>query len=107
MIGWAVQWTIISLVLILLVHYLYSFFIDTLTVPKVKDLVNKPIQQYNDILSDIKNNSSNEPKIDTNEMQNELRDFLSNIKKSPEKPAIETYQPAGVGGSAYSTFKQS
>ena len=57
MIGWAVQWTIISLVLILLVHYLYSFFIDTLTVPKVKDLVNKPIQQYNDILSDIKNNS--------------------------------------------------
>ena len=56
MIGWAVQWTIISLVLILLVHYLYSFFIDTLTVPKVKDLVNKPIQQYNDILSDIKNN---------------------------------------------------
>ena len=61
MIGWAVQWTIISLVLILLVHYLYSFFIDTLTVPKVKDLVNKPIQQYNDILSDIKNNSSSEP----------------------------------------------
>lgn len=104
MIGWAVQWTIISLVLILLVHYLYSFFIDTLTVPKVKDLVNKPIQQYNDILSDIKNNSSSEPKIDTNEMQNELRDFLSNIKKSPEKPAVSTYEPAGLAGSSYSNF---
>ncbi len=104
MIGWAVQWTIISLVLILLVHYLYSFFIDTLTVPKVKDLVNKPIQQYNDILSDIKNKSSSEPKIDTNEMQNELRDFLSNIKKSPEKPSINTYEPSNIGGAAYSNF---
>lgn len=104
MIGWAVQWTIISLVLILLVHYLYSFFIDTLTVPKVKDLVNKPIQQYNDILSDIKHNGSpNEPSVDTNEMQNELRDFLSNIKKSPEKPKIDTYEPSAIG-SAYSTF---
>lgn len=104
MIGWAVQWTIISLVLILLVHYLYSFFIDTLTVPKVKDLVNKPIQQYNDILSDIKpSNSASEHKVDTNEMQNELRDFLSNIKKTPEKPKIDTYEPANAS-SAYSNF---
>ena len=104
MIGWALQWTIISLILILLVHYLYSFFIDTLTVPKVKDLVNKPIQQYNDILSDIKNNSTSEPKIDTNEMQNELRDFLSNIKKSSDKPAVNTYEPANLAGSSYSNF---
>lgn len=104
MIGWAVQWTIISLVLILLVHYLYSFFIDTLTVPKVKDLVNKPIQQYNDILSDIKNNSSNEAVIDKSEMQNELRDFLSNIKKSPQNTSVDTYEPSNLGGSSYSTF---
>ena len=104
MIGWAVQWTIISLVLILLVHYLYSFFIDTLTVPKVKDLVNKPIQQYNDILSDIKNNSSSEDAIDKSEMQNELRDFLSNIKKSPQKHSVDTYEPSNLGGSSYSSF---
>ena len=37
-------------------------------------------------------------------MQNELRDFLSNIKKSPEKPAINTYEPAGLAGSSYSNF---
>ena len=51
MIGWTLQWTIISLILIMLVHYLYSFFINTLTVPKVRDLINKPTERYNEILS--------------------------------------------------------
>ena len=37
-------------------------------------------------------------------MQNELRDFLSNIKKSPEKPIINTYEPSGLAGSSYSNF---
>jgi hypothetical protein len=48
-----VKWTIISLTLIFLVHHLYSFLMNTLTVPKIKDLVNKPKEQYNDILQTI------------------------------------------------------
>ena len=31
---------------ITLIHYLYKFFKDTLTIPKVKDLVNKPREDY-------------------------------------------------------------
>ena len=87
MIGWALQWTIISLILIMLVHYLYSFFVKTLTVPKVRDLINKPTERYNEILSHDSQKPPATPTdsaasiIDTNEMQAELRDFLSNIKK--------------------------
>ncbi len=39
----------ISLCLIAVVHYLYVFFKTTLTVPKVKDLVNRPQKQYDAI----------------------------------------------------------
>ena len=45
------KWIIISLTLIFLIHHLYMFLMNTLTVPKIKDLVNKPNQQYQDIYS--------------------------------------------------------
>ena len=51
MLVWVAQSTIISLVLIILIHYLYSYFKNTLTVPKVKDLVNNPHQQYKEIIN--------------------------------------------------------
>ena len=44
----------VSLLLIALVHYLYGFFKNTLTVPKVKDLVNKPAQRYNQMFAGLK-----------------------------------------------------
>ena len=46
---WILQQIIISLVLIILVHRIYIFFKNNLTIPKVKDLVNKPPKQYDEI----------------------------------------------------------
>ena len=46
---------IISLSLIALVHYLYTFFKDTLTVPKTRDLVNKPAKRYDEMFGIINN----------------------------------------------------
>ena len=84
MLYWTVQWITISLVLIMLIHYLYSFFKNTLTVPKVKDLVNKPTERYNEILHNTLPSkpkaSASEPEIKT-EMQNELRSFLQDLKQ--------------------------
>jgi hypothetical protein len=48
----------ISLLLIALIHYLYGFFKNTLTVPKVKDLVNKPAKRYNEMFA-VLNNEQN------------------------------------------------
>jgi hypothetical protein len=55
MLGWIFQVTVISLCFIAVIHYLYIFFKTTLTVPKVKDLVNRPQQQYEELFKGITN----------------------------------------------------
>jgi hypothetical protein len=52
--GWIIKVTMISLLLIFLLHYLYSFFKTTLTSPKLKDLVNKPQAKYDTIYNSLK-----------------------------------------------------
>jgi hypothetical protein len=46
--------SIISLLLIFLVHHLINFFKSTLTVPKIKDLVNNPTKKYENMYNIIK-----------------------------------------------------
>jgi len=70
------KWVVISLTLIFLIHHLYMFLMNMLTVPKIKDLVNKPNQQYKDILDTLNNTK----KEDT--MTNELSSFLNELKKT-------------------------
>ena len=53
MIGWIIQVTALSLCLIAVMHYLYVFFKTTLTVPKVKDLVNRPQKQYDALFKGV------------------------------------------------------
>ena len=53
--SWIIKVTIFSLLLIFLIHYLYTFFKTTLTAPKLKDLVNKPQAKYNTIYKSLQN----------------------------------------------------
>ena len=55
--SWIIKVTLISLLLIFLLHYLYSFFKITLTAPKLKDLVNKPEAKYNTIYKSLQSTS--------------------------------------------------
>jgi cell shape-determining protein MreC len=57
-----IQYTLISLLLISIFHYLYDFFKNNLTVPKVKDLVNKPASAYSEIYETIHKDISNSVK---------------------------------------------
>lgn len=57
MLYWVIQITVISIILIFLVHHLINFFKATLTVPKIKDLVNSPTQKYENIYNILKKNS--------------------------------------------------
>ena len=52
-----IQISIISIIFIFLVHHLIGFFKSTLTVPKIKDLVNSPSQKYQNIFNTINTNS--------------------------------------------------
>jgi hypothetical protein len=93
MLAWIIQVSIISILFIFLVHHLFQFLKTTLTVPKVKDLVNAPNKKYQDILNTLSHNTdkdfytNNNPasytsidllpsEADGNTMKNELKSFL-------------------------------
>jgi len=68
MLSWIIQISIISITFIFLIHHLIGFFKTTLTVPKIKDLVNSPSQKYQymfdtisktDHMSELNNSNSN------------------------------------------------
>ncbi len=78
MLFWIIRQTIISVILIISVHYIYLFFKNNLTVPKTKDLVNKPAEQYKKIY-----NSLNKNNIETSkEMKNELKNYLKTLQSN-------------------------
>lgn len=101
MLYWAIQFTFISILLIFLVHYLINFFKDTLTVPKIKDLVKTPIQKYDNMYSIISNSSSNNNNNDTQGnskqdpvvMKNELKSFLKSQLSNSTSTDISTLNP--------------
>jgi hypothetical protein len=64
--SWIIQITIISIILIFLVHHLIHFFKTMLTVPKIKDLVNTPNEKYKNIYETISHNNFREYENDIN-----------------------------------------
>jgi predicted PurR-regulated permease PerM len=85
------QVIIFSIILIFLVHHLFFFFKSTLTVPKIKDLVNTSTQKYESMFNIISNKENNVPssyeqtdysiidllpKQQDTSMKNELKNFL-------------------------------
>lgn len=88
---WIIKVSILSLVFIFLLHYLYSFFISTLTVPKVKDLVTLPQKKYNEMfdslqqqqriqrINDNNKNNENNANASTQSMKEDLIHFLKDL----------------------------
>ena len=99
----------------MLVHHLINFFKSTLTVPKIKDLVNTPTQKYENMYNIINNqtsvNSDNDytlidllPKKEQEEdksMKNELKNFLKNQLHS-SSTNIDTLD--SMGTNSYSKY---
>lgn len=132
MLAWAVQTAIMSITLIFLVHHLISFFTLTLTVPKIKDLVNTSTQKYEhmfDVITNANtnattntnansNNSSSEtmdytlldllPKTEDDSMKNELKSFLKKQLNKPSKNISGSTEIADIdsimGTISYSKF---
>lgn len=77
MLFWTVQTILISFILIFLVHHLITYFKQILTVPKTKDLVNSPIQKYNEMFKIIGSESSNSNPVSPNPNPNiNIEDYL-------------------------------
>lgn len=83
---WVIQIIVFSVILIALVHHLFHFFKTTLTVPKIKNLVNSPAQKYQHMYDIIQQHQPPTPPPDadyslidmlpTTDMKSELKDFL-------------------------------
>ena len=58
MLFWILQSMFLSIIFILVVHHLIHFFKTTLTIPKMKDLVNAPTQKYDNMYNIIGNSQS-------------------------------------------------
>ena len=103
MLLWTLQSIVISLILIVLIHYLFYFFKNTLTVPKVKDLVNKPRERYNEVISTLNNKLNNEKDIipNKNDMDNELQNFLNDLKQNSSNNIVGSVSESNNGFSSY------
>ena len=100
MLFWIIQISLLSIIFIFLVHHLLVFFKSTLTIPKIKDLVNSPNQKYQNIFDtlsqktdfytdidllpsdDYNMSSSNlKPNLSINEMKDDMKDELKSFLK--------------------------
>jgi hypothetical protein len=79
MIYWTIKTVIISVTFIFLIHHLIEFFKNTLTVPKVKDLVNVPTQKYEHIFNTISKNSTIKNNIEKIEQSIHLSTNINNL----------------------------
>jgi phage I-like protein len=75
---WTCKITIISIVCIFLFHHLLLFFQNTLTVPKIKDLVNTPSHRYESMYKVISSQKEEvlNPLEKGDSMKEELKQFL-------------------------------
>ena len=80
-----------SFLLIFTMHYLFNFFTETLTVPKVKDLINQPKTMYSEIETTLKcnnldklSNNSNITNNSNNTNNTNIDSSLSKLELNPE-----------------------
>ena len=96
---WVVQVVIVSIVIIFLLHNLYIFFKETLTVPKMKDMVKRPQQKYESLFRELEelkrdhiNHSANANANGSNDaMKNELKRYIMEMN-SPDANSGSAYQ---------------
>jgi uncharacterized protein YpuA (DUF1002 family) len=98
-----------SIIVIFILHYLFEFFKKNLTSPKIKDLIIKPKNEYENIYkiinTDISHNttdseSNNIPdtsnmsnsNIDSTLIKNELKNFFNDLNKTNNNNEIHNFQ---------------
>lgn len=98
-----IQQILLSLILIVIVHYIYVFFKNNLTEPKIKDLVNKPKKKYEQIYNSVSMNEHQSTKNMKNELQDYLKE-LSNKSKKDEPTGLLQEQNVNFFNNNYETL---
>ena len=123
MLLWTFWWIVVSLLLIMLVHYLYVYMKNTLTIPIVEDTASKNKQRYDDMLAPVTHgntanndieysnnarnhdNTSNVNRTDDNSMKDELQTFLNELKTTGDAQGIgaQGIGAQGIGAQGIAT----
>lgn len=96
---WFIQVSVVSLIIIFVLHNLYSFFKETLTVPKIKDMVKRPQQKYDVLFRELRNQGPASFNSNSNDdMKNELKRYLMDLNseaqpQSQPQPQYPQSQP--------------
>jgi hypothetical protein len=105
---WFIQVSVVSLIIIYVIHNLYSFFKDTLTVPKIKDMVKRPQQRYDTLFRELRNqvaehaananandnanaNANANPGSEADNMKNELKRYLMDLNSSQSMQSSQAH----------------
>jgi hypothetical protein len=109
MLLWIGKISVLSLLLIFLIHYLYSFFLQNLTTPKIKDLVNRPNEQYENIMKSL---SGEKPvkkdipvpivNVQGSKMKDELKNFLAKEMNNKQQAPVFEQGGTNLSFSSYS-----
>jgi len=95
---WFIQVSVMSLIIIFVLHNLYSFFKETLTVPKIKDMVKRPQQKYDMLFRELRNqgpassSNGNGNGNGNEDMKNELKRYLMDLNSTAQpQPQSQQY----------------
>ena len=102
MLFWVIQQIVISLVIIMLIHYIYKFLQDNLTTPKIKDLVTISKEKYKDIYDTIE--SEKNKQVDNASMKNELQSYLKELSAKQKNNSKNTIENVSTGTTFLSKF---
>ena len=94
---WVVQVVVVSLVIIFLLHNLYYFFKETLTIPKMKDMVKRPQQKYDALFRELRmhheeSKNANNANDANDAMKNELKRYLMELNAPSQQPQPQPQQ---------------
>tara|TARA_B100000963_G_scaffold362057_1_gene402883 strand:- start:8084 stop:8395 length:312 start_codon:yes stop_codon:yes gene_type:complete len=100
MLFWIIRQIIISFIFIFTAHYIYNYFKKNLTVPKIKDLIKKPVKQYEDIYQSQEKDNN----VDKETMKNELKDYLKGLSATKNEKKIESIGGGGFSNDSNTNF---
>tara|TARA_B100001769_G_scaffold247249_2_gene218194 strand:+ start:2203 stop:2535 length:333 start_codon:yes stop_codon:yes gene_type:complete len=89
MIAWTIKWIIISLILILLIHNIFLFLKDTLTIEKSRNIVTTNDFRYKELDSKIQFDTNKNTINDIDNMELELKNYINNGNKNDIEQVTE------------------
>ena len=116
---WILQQIVFSLIIILLVHYLYNYLKDSLTTPKIKTISTQDDHHLEELMKKTKeisildppilntnhdkDNNHNEDDENDDDMKNTLKNYIKQLKTPLDETIVKKCENANSNTNGLST----